>query len=359
MVYDSTVKALSEWRKRMGIAANNCGKHMKRIIIGRLFLTPIRRSLACMTFTLSVAVVTMSGCRRPVPTIAVIPRTCGTWLWEAEHTGVERAAPAYGLSVYWNAPMRDDDVQGQIEILTHALDHGAKGIIVSPVEALPLRTPVYRALATGTPVVVVGTDLGLAPGKKLAYVVNDERSGGQMAARRLGSILHGHGSIAILGINKQLTSTAERARNLEITLAEEFPQIHVVYRSLALPTVSQEQQVAEKLLVEGAHVDAIAALTEASTRGAFYALTEFNRTRTTPLIGFDQNLLAPIRISEIDSVIILNTYQMGRAAMKLMAEELNGGAAEQYVIVQPQLVTRENIDSDAVKEILDLNWFSK
>ena len=125
MVYDSTIKALSEWRKRMGIAANNCGKRMKRIIIGRLFLTPIRRSLACMTFTLSVAVVAMSGCRRPVPTIAVIPRTCGTWLWEAEHTGVERAAPAYGLSVYWNAPMRDDDVQGQIEILTHALDRGA------------------------------------------------------------------------------------------------------------------------------------------------------------------------------------------------------------------------------------------
>jgi ribose transport system substrate-binding protein len=332
---------------------------MKKLIIGRLFLTPIQLNRFCLTFMLSVAVVAMSGCRRPMATIAVIPRTCGTWLWEAEHTGVERAASAYGLSVYWNAPMRDDDVQGQIEILTHALDRGAKGIIISPVEALPLRTPVYRALKTGTPVVVVGTDVGLAPGRKLAYVLNDERSSGQMAARRLGSILHGHGSIAILGINKQLTSTADRVRNLEITLAEEFPQIHVVYRSLALPTVSQEQQVAEKLLVEGAHVDAIAALTEASTRGAFYALTEFNRTRITSLIGFDQNLLAPIRDSEIDSVIILNTYQMGRAAMRLMAEELSGGAAERYVIVQPQLVTRDTIDSDAVKETLDLNWFSK
>jgi ribose transport system substrate-binding protein len=131
----------------------------------------------------------------------------------------------------------------------------------------------------------------------------------------------------------------------------------VVFRSLALPTVSQEQQEAEKLLVEGAHVDAIVALTEASTRGAFYALTEFNKTLTTPLVGFDQNILAPIRVGEIDSVIIQNTYQMGRAAMKLMAEEIRGGAKEKYVIVQPQLVTRENIDSDAVKETLDLAWF--
>ena len=255
--------------------------------------------------------------------------------------------------------MREDDVQGQIEILTHALDRGARGLIVSPVEDLPLRISIHRALRAGTPVVGVGTDLGLAPGKNLAYVLNDERSGGQMAARRVGHLLKGQGTIAILGITKQLTSSAERARSLEEALANEFPQIHIAFRSLALPTVSQEQQVAEKLLAGSANVDAIVALSEFSTRGAFYALTEFNKTSSTHLIGFDQNLLVPVRTGGIDSVIMQNTNQMGRAAMKLMQEELTGGATQNYVVLQPQLVTRENIDSDAVKEILDLGWFGK
>ena len=295
--------------------------------------------------------------RRTPPTIAVIPRTCGTYLWEAEHTGVARTAPGYGLNVYWNAPMREDDVQGQIEILARSLKRGVKGIIVSPVEALPLRTPIFDALEAGTPVVVVGTDLGLAPAKNLAYVLNDESRGAQLAARRIGKLLQGHGTVAILGISKQLTSNAERARGLETTLAGEFPGIHVAFRSLSLPTVSQEQQVAEKLLVEGPHIDAIVALTEAATRGAFYALIEFSRTLTTPLVGFDQNLLAPIRTGEIDSVVIQNTNQMGRAAMTLMAQEVKGESVQQFVIVQPQLVTRENIDSDAVKKTLDLDWF--
>jgi len=253
--------------------------------------------------------------------------------------------------------MREDDVQSQIEIVTQALKRGAKGVIVSPVEALPLRTCIHKALQDGTPVVVVGTDLGLAPGKNLAYVLNDEQRGGQIAARRIGNLLHGQGSVAILGISKQLTSTTERARSLEETFANEYPGIHVVFRSMALPTVSQEQQIAERLLAEGAHVDAIVALTEASTRGAFYALSEFKRTATTPLVGFDQNILAPIRTGEIDSVVIQNTYQMGRAAMKLMAEEINAGASQKYVIVQPELVTRETIDSHAVKQSLDLDWF--
>jgi ribose transport system substrate-binding protein len=180
-----------------------------------------------------------------------------------------------------------------------------------------------------------------------------------MAAQRVGALLQGQGTVAVLGISNQLTSTADRARSLESTLAAEFPQIHVVFRSLALPTVSQEQQAAEKLLAEYPHVDAIVSLTEFSTRGTYYALTEFDKTSSIHLVGFDQNLLVPLRTGGIDSVVMQNTNQMGRAAMKLMEEELHGGAQQQYVRLQPQLVTRENIDSDAVKEILDLGWFSK
>jgi ribose transport system substrate-binding protein len=322
-------------------------------------LTAMRVSRIGLAMALSATPVALIGCRRAMPTIAVIPRTCGTLLWEAEHTGIQRTASGYGLNVYWNAPMRDDDVQGQIEILTHAIDQGAKGLIISPVEALPLRIPIFRALKAGTPVVVVGTDLGLPAGKNLAYVLNDERNGGRMAALEIGKLLQGQGIIAVLGISNQLTSTADRARSLESTLTTEFPQIHVVFRSLALPTVSQEQQVAEKLLAEYPHVDAIVALTEFSTRGTYYALTEFNKTSSIHLIGFDQNLLVPLRTGGIDAVIMQNTNQMGHAAMELMQEELHGGARQEYVTLQPQLVTRENVDSDAVREILDLGWFSK
>jgi ribose transport system substrate-binding protein len=301
----------------------------------------------------------LSGCRKAPPNIAVIPRTCGTGLWEPEHTGVEREARKRNISVYWNAPMREDDIQGQIAILSRAVNRGARGMIISPDAALPLRAPVAAVLNRAVPVVVIGTDLDLPARKNLAYVLNNETTGGQLSARRVAALLNGNGTVAILGISNQLTSTAERARSLEQTLAQEFPGIHVVFRSLALPTVSQEQQVAEKLLAKGPKVDAILALTSGSTRGAYYALTEFDRVSSIRLIGFDQDLVSPIRTGGIDSVIMQNTYQMGRESMKLIDQELHGGAGKTHVIVEPKLVTRDNLDSDAVRQMLDLSWYAQ
>jgi len=312
-----------------------------------------------LVYAICLVPAVLCGCRNSIPTIAVIPRTCGTILWEAEHTGVVHAAKSHGWSIYWNAPMREDDNRAQIEIMNNAIKRGVSGVILAPVEALPLRTSVYRAIEHGIPMVIVGTDLGLPPGPHLSYVLNDEQLGGKLAAREIGSLLRGRGDIAILGIHNQLTSTSEREHSLEATLRAEFPNVHVVFRSFSFTTASQEQQSAERLLSSDAHIQAIAALSENSTRGAFYALHEFNLATRIHLVGFDQNLLLPLRTGGIDAVLMQNTNRMGREAIQLIDKEIRGNTPPGTIIVPPLLVTRENINSPEVNEILNLGWYNQ
>jgi len=306
---------------------------------------------------LLLVLIAWSGCKRARPIVAVIPRTCGTALWEPEHAGAAAVARSLGLDIYWNAPMRDDDIQAQIALIEKALERGYAGIIVSPIETLPMRSPMRRVLAQGVPSVVIGTELGIPPGPRLAYVLNDEQAGGQMAARRIGSILHGHGSIAILGIHPQLMSNIARERSFETTLAREFSGIRVVVRRFGLSSVPQEQQAAEELLSRDEKIDAIVALSLASTRGAYYALVEFDKENIIKLVGFDQDLIPPIRTGGIDAVVVQNTYEMGRLAMGLMDREVHGTAGQSELFVQPVLMTRDNIDSAEIRQILNLSWW--
>jgi ribose transport system substrate-binding protein len=307
---------------------------------------------------LPLALLSSLGCNRAPLTVAVIPRTCGTALWEPEHAGVAAVARSVGLNLYWNAPMRDDDTQTQISLIEKSIDRGMAGIIVSPIQTLPLRTPIRRVLARDVPVVVIDTELGIPTGPKLGYVRNNEQAGGRIAARRIGAILRGKGKIAIVGIGPELESNTVRERSFETTLSREFPGIRVVARRLGLASVPQEQHNAEELLAGSEPLDAIVALSLASTRGTYYALVEFAKVHTIKLVGFDQDLIPPIRDGGIDSVVVQNTFEMGRIAMELMNREIKGTAGIAEVNVEPVLMTRENVDSTEIRQILNLSWWS-
>jgi ribose transport system substrate-binding protein len=312
-----------------------------------------------MLFVSLLLLVSLSavGCKRTPSTVAVIARTSGTALWEPEHAGAAAEVRSVGLNLYWNVPMRDHDTQAQISLIEKSVDRGMAGIIVSPIESLPMRTPIRQVLARGVPVVVIDTELGIPTGPKLSCVLNDEIVGGQIAARRIGLILEGKGNIAIVGIGPQLQSNTVRERSFETTLSHEFPEIHVVARRLGLASVPEEQHIAEELLAGSQSLGAIAALSLASTRGTYYALVEFDKVRTIKLVGFDQDLIPPLRDGGIDSVVVQNTFEMGRIAMELMNREIHGTAGSSQVNVEPVLMTRENVDSAEIRKILNLSWW--
>ncbi len=302
--------------------------------------------------------VCLPACSRTSNTIAVIPRACGTALWEPEHAGAAHVARRNGMNVYWNAPTREDDVAGQIDLLEKVVARGYAGIIIAPDQTLPLRSPIRRIVSHGLPIVVVGTNLGIAPTAKLSYVLNDDVAGGQMAARRVGMILHGQGAIAILGINPQLTGITARERSFENTLEREYPNIRVAERRLGYYSVPQEQQAAEDILNRGTAIDAIVALSHTSTRGAYYALVEFGKTQTIKLVGFDQDLMPPIRTGGIDSIVMESTYDMGRAAMEIMDGQIHGRTVPGIRVVPPILMTVENLDSPEIRRQLAANWWA-
>ena len=120
----------------------------------------------------------------------------------------------------------------------------------------------------------------------------------------------------------------------------------------------QEQHSAEELLAGTTTLDAIVALSLAATRGTYYALAEFSKAGVIKLVGFDQDLIPPIRGGGIDSVVVQNTYELGRAAMEIMNREIHGSSGPAQVKVQPVLMTRENLDSAEIRQIENMSWWS-
>jgi ribose transport system substrate-binding protein len=94
------------------------------------------------------------------------------------------------------------------------------------------------------------------------------------------------------------------------------------------------------------------------TRAADGALREERYPGKILLIGCDQDLdlMHHLRSGGIDAVIAENTYEMGYDAVQIIHRLRMGERTDAKVVVEPVLVTRENIDSAEVQHVLDMNW---
>lgn len=288
----------------------------------------------------------------------MIPQTEGNQLWDPAHEGAENAADPAGIFVYWNAPTREDDVEAQIGLVDRAVASNFQGLVLAPNQALSLITPVRRALEHGIPTVIIGSPLPIPPGGNLIYVLNDDEAGGRIAAQRVAKILNGHGTVALLGINPDITGIMIRSRAFEKFLAQNNPGIRIVEKRMGTFNVAHEQQEAEDTLRANPSLDVVVALMWSSIDGTSAALAATRENHHLKIIGFDPFGLPQFQQGEnIDSVIDQDTRSMAREAIEMIHAKLLGKSVPSSVRIQPKLITSDNINSPEVRTMVSVrDW---
>lgn len=319
------------------------------------FVNTQRGTIAALALICS----SLNACRSArQPVIAVIPETTAQELWESEHAGAEQAAHRLGFHVYWNAPSREDDLSRQIQIVNNMVARHVAGLILSPDHSVALISSVRRALAEGIPTVVVGSPLGIDPGGKLSYIVNDDQAMGELVAKRLAPKLRAGDTVAILGVNPAMLSLVARATAIQSSLQAAVPGLQIVERHITSFGFDEAEQTTEDVIRHTAHLRAIVALDIIQTRASHFALRENPAEKPVILLGCDQDLdlVRLVRTGAIDAIVAQDTFTMGFDAVEAIARQRNGESVPARRAIAPVLVTRENVDQPAIQKVLDMDW---
>jgi ribose transport system substrate-binding protein len=306
----------------------------------------------------------LAGCSRGHPhTIAVVPQTTAQEIWEAEHAGVAKALLGTGWKQWWNGPSSETEVDRQIALVQQAIQQRDGGLILAPDHPVALTTSVRMAAEQGMPVVVIDATLNLPKSLDVDYLLNDEQQTGELAADRIGTVLHGHGTVAVLGTSAARMGTVARAEAFRQTMAARYPGITVLDPLPGTFRTNLAEQDTEELLASHPDLDALFTLTVGATRGAYRALKLKQRIHQVHLVACDQDLdlLYYLRLGEIESVIAEDTFAMGYQATRLITEHRAGarrddGTQGQVLRFAPRLVTRENVDSPEIQQMLNMDW---
>ncbi len=282
-----------------------------------------------------------------VPTIAVVPQTTGAMLWEVEHLGAKTAAERLKCHLYWNAPTSENDVAGQVMLIDRVTGGNYQGLILAPNHSRAILAPLRRALAAGLHVVVVSAPLDFPASDKLGYIVNDDEKMGEIAAAEIARLIHGKGSIALVGLTPYAPGVMQRARGAERLLAGRFPEIRIVSRRGGAYNAASVEELTDGVMDSHPELKAILSFTAVSTRGAYAALKSRSLQKAIPLVGCEQDsdLIGYVGAGEIAAIAAENTYRMGHDAVELISASWAGKPIPAKSVTPPLLITKQNFNS--------------
>lgn len=286
---------------------------------------------------------------RPVsrpPEITFIPRTSGTLPTESMYQGANRAARESGFRLYWNAPTREDDVDRQIKLMSSALNSGTSGLILVPTNSLALTTIINKFVSHRIPIVFVQTDAPIPIGPYVTSVAPDQAEVSRLAAMRILAAPGAGGEIAILGLDRTVPETLERARNFAKEMST-HPEMKIVVQQRGTSLVPEAEQNAGEVLDRLPHLKAILAVSATATEGAVLAMQKRGISQKVMLVGCDDYLLLrnDLREGRIDSAVVADSNQMGYLAAKALLNSIEHHALSGPQTVSVRLLTRDNADA--------------
>ena len=163
--------------------------------------------------------------------IAVIPKGTTHEYWKSVDAGAvkaqrELAARGIAVDVIWKGPLREDDREQQIQVVENFIGLNVSAIVLAPLDSRALVAPAEEAVKAGIPVIII--DSGLNSTLPSCTVATDNRKGGQIGARRLGSLLGGKGRAIMLRYEVGSDSTAQREAGFLEVMKSEFPGIALI-----------------------------------------------------------------------------------------------------------------------------------
>jgi ribose transport system substrate-binding protein len=291
--------------------------------------------------------------------IAVIPKGTTHEYWKSIDAGAVKAqrelkAAGTNVTIIWKGPLLEDDREQQIQVVENFVGRNVSAIVLAPLDNKALVAPVEDAVRAGIPVIVI--DSGLKSTMPSSTVATDNRKGGQIGARRLGTLLGGKGRVIMLRYQVGSASTEEREAGFLEVMKSDFPGIELISTDqYGGATTETAYKAAQNLLNRfGERADGIFAPNESTAMGMLLAIREQGLAGKVRFVGFDANeqLVKALRQGDIQGLVVQDPMKMGYLGVMTAVAVLRHEKVAESIDTGVGLVTIDNMNEPAVAALI-------
>jgi ribose transport system substrate-binding protein len=153
--------------------------------------------MVCPTGLGLCVLLALTGCNQSrKKQIAVIPKSTASLFFQPVHAGANAAGEEFNLEILWSGAAAETDYSRQIEIVDSMIARHVDGLAIAASERNALNQSLERAAAANIPVTIF--DSGVDSKSYMTFIATDNVEAGRLAGRKMGELLGGKGTVAII-----------------------------------------------------------------------------------------------------------------------------------------------------------------
>lgn len=271
--------------------------------------------------------------------------------WKTVRMGAEAAGKEFGVNVNFNAPEDEEDVPGQIRMVSGAIERRTDALVLAASDYKKLVGIVEKAVDANIPVIVI--DSALESDRVTSFIATDNISAGMKAGEKLIEYAGEECDIAIISFVK-VTATASQREEGFLKYIEKYPGIKVVAKEYAFTSSKLAEKITTDIILKNKDLDAVVGLNAVSAAGAASAVSKLGMAGKIKVIAFDNDPeeIEFLEDGVIQAAIVQNPFSMGYLGVKYAVDAIQGKSVPKVVDTGLKVIDKDNMYTPENQKLL-------
>ena len=255
--------------------------------------------------------------------IALISKGFQHQFWQAVKAGADMAGAELGVTVTFEGPDNETQVDRQIDMLAAALSRNPAAIGFAALDSQAATPLLQQAKDAGIP--VIAFDSGVDSDIPLTTATTDNVAAAALAADKMAELIGGSGKIAVVAHDQTSRTGIDRRDGFVNRIAEAYPDIEIVSVQYGGGDQLQSTEITKSILLANPDLKGIFGTNEGSAVGVANGKQELGSQ--VVVIGFDSGAAQKGMVESglMAGAITQNPVGIGYETVKAAVTALDGG----------------------------------
>ena len=272
--------------------------------------------------------------------------------WQAVKQGADKAAAQFNVTITFQGPENESQVDKQLEMLQTVLNQKPSALCFAALDSKAAIPLLQKFKDANIP--VIGFDSGVDSDIPLSTAATDNIAAAGAAADKMAALIGGSGDVAIVAHDQTSRTGIDRVKGFTDQIKNKYPNIKIVATQYGGGDQLKSTDITKAILQSNPNLKGIFGANEGSAVGVLNGVTESGKAGKVTVIGYDsgQQQMDAIRSGTESGAITQDPIGIGFKCVEAAVNALKGQTLPKNIDTGFKYYDKTNIDNPDIAALL-------